>query len=272
MDPKEFLQKNDLDGALSTIQETIRANPSEAKHRIFLFQLLCIMGDWKRAVTQLKVSAELDPLALMMAQTYREGIICEVYREKVFAGEKVPLIFGEPEDWMAPLLEALKMHAQGNVTQAEELRTKAFELAPTMSGEINGTSFEWISDADMRLGPILEIVVDGKYYWMPFTSIKSMTIEPPVDLRDSVWMPASIKLNNGGDIVSLIPTRYSGSEKSADPKIKLSKVTDWLAIGEEAYSGLGQRILATDDGDVAIMDIRTLMMNQPEATDKGNNA
>jgi type VI secretion system protein ImpE len=36
-----------------------------------------------------------------MAQTYREGIICEVFREKVFSGEKDPLIFGEPVEWLA---------------------------------------------------------------------------------------------------------------------------------------------------------------------------
>lgn len=272
LDPKEYLRNNDLEGALSTIQETIRANPSEAKHRILLFQLLCVLGDWKRAITQLKVSAELDPLALLMAQTYREGIICEVYREKVFLGEKVPLIFGEPEEWIAPLIESLRMHSIGNLAEASELREKAFELAPTMSGEINGSPFEWICDADMRLGPILEVVIDGKYYWMPFSSIKSMTIEPPVDLRDAVWMPASIKLNNGGDIVTLIPTRYAGSENSLDPKIKLSRATDWMEIGEDAYSGLGQRILATDGGDVALMDLRTLSMDQPVVDEKGDNA
>ena len=42
-----------------------------------------------------------DPTALTMAQTYREAIICEVYREKVFAGEKAPLDFGEPQEWLA---------------------------------------------------------------------------------------------------------------------------------------------------------------------------
>ncbi len=57
-----------------------------------------------------------------MAQTYREAIICEVYREKVFAGEKEPLIFGEPQEWVALLIEALKLLAQGRPAEAAQLR------------------------------------------------------------------------------------------------------------------------------------------------------
>ena len=41
-DPKDFLKNNDLEGALVSIQDTIRKDPSEAKHRIFLFQLLSV--------------------------------------------------------------------------------------------------------------------------------------------------------------------------------------------------------------------------------------
>ena len=155
VEAKEFLSNNDLNGALEALQATIRADPSNPKHRIFLFQLLCVMGNWKRAITQLKVSAELDPLALMMAQTYREGIICEIYREKVFSGDKVPLIFGEPEEWLALLIESLKVLSTGAVSEANLLREKAFSKAPAVGGEINDQKFDWIADADMRLGPIL---------------------------------------------------------------------------------------------------------------------
>lgn len=80
MRAEELLKAGDLDGALGALQDAVRSNASDPKLRIFLFQLLAVLGDWKRAITQLKVCAELDPSALSMAQTYREGIICEVYR------------------------------------------------------------------------------------------------------------------------------------------------------------------------------------------------
>ncbi|WP_319544408.1 hypothetical protein [Ruegeria conchae] len=89
MTPEEHLRTGDLTATLTALQDKIRANPADAKLRIFLFQLLCVMGDWKRAITQLKLSAEMDEAATMMAKTYREAIICEVYREKVFAAEKL---------------------------------------------------------------------------------------------------------------------------------------------------------------------------------------
>ena len=82
MTPEEHLRSGDPDQALVALQAQVRADPSNAKLRIFLFQLLCVLGDWKRAVAQLRMSAELDPGATVMAQAYREAILCEVYRER----------------------------------------------------------------------------------------------------------------------------------------------------------------------------------------------
>ncbi len=265
MTPEEHLKAGDLSATLAALQDKVRANPADAKLRIFLFQLLCVLGDWKRAITQLKVSAELDPSALMMAQTYREAIICEVYREKVFSGEKEPLIFGEPAEWLALLIEALKLFADGKTEEAAELRARAFDLAPAASGEINGERFEWIADADMRLGPVLEVVVNGRYFWMPFSSINTLMIEEPGDLRDAVWTAATLTLHNEGEVVALIPTRYAGTPASDDAAAKLSRATLWSDSGGDTYTGLGQRLLTTDQSDIALMDVRTLKMDaQPD--------
>ena len=65
----------------------MRQAPRDARLRTFLFQLFCLFGEWDRAVIQLTAAAELDPLALPMAQTYRAAIRCEMLRAKVFAGE-----------------------------------------------------------------------------------------------------------------------------------------------------------------------------------------
>ncbi|MEM9583105.1 MAG: type VI secretion system accessory protein TagJ [Pseudomonadota bacterium] len=270
MEAEDLLKSGDLDGALAALQDAVRKNASHAPLRIFLFQLLCVRGEWKRAINQLKVSAEMDPMAVPMAQTYREGIICEVYREKVFAGEKEPLIFGEPQEWIALLVEALKAQAAGNLAQANEIRAKAFDAAPAVSGKIDDTAFEWIADADPRLGPILEVVVNGKYYWMPFNVISKIEFEEPADLRDAVWTPCSIKLANGGDIVALIPTRYAGTTESGDAAEKLARATNWQDIGEEIFEGIGQRLFATDLGDTALMDIRLLEMDVDITSEGGD--
>ena len=264
-DATAHLKAGDLQGALSALQGQVRANPGDAKLRIFLFQLLCVLGDWKRAITQVKLCAELDALALPMAQTYREAIICEVFREKVFAGEKDPLIFGEPGEWLALLGQALKALAQGQPQRAADLRARAFDMAPPCAGTINEQPFDWIADADMRLGPVLEIILKGRYYWMPFAAIAKLTVEEPTDLRDSVWSAAHVTFHNGGDTVALIPTRYVNTGATGDDAAKLSRATHWADVGADTWVGTGQRLLTTDQGDVALMDLRTLTMAEQPA-------
>ncbi|NSX53678.1 type VI secretion system accessory protein TagJ [Parasulfitobacter algicola] len=260
MTAEDLLKQGDLDAALSALQESIRKSPQDARLRVFLFQLLCIQGDWTRAIMQLKTCATLDPAARTMAQMYREAIICEVHREKVFSGQHIPLIFGKPQDWIAWLVQAIKLQAQGDVSAAYDLRAKAFDAAPTISGTLNGTAFNWIADADPRLGPILEIIVDGKYFWVPFTAIHRIVIEPPADLRDAVWTPATITWSNGGDGIVLIPTRYVGSVQSRDPSYMLSRATGWSGDGDNVQAGLGQRMLVSDMQDFALLDIREMAL------------
>lgn len=268
MQAEDLLRSGDVAGARDALQNQVRAKPQDAKLRIFLFQLLCVTGEWERAVRQLKVSAELDAAAEPMARAYREAIICELYREKVFAGDKAPLIFGEPNRWIALLVEALKPLANGEVEKAADLRGEAFEMAPTTSGMADDTAFEWIADADMRLGPVLELIVDGKYYWAPFSSISSLSFEEPTDLRDRVWTAVEVRTVSGGEVMGFIPTRYPGSAKASDP-LKLSAATEWRDAGGETFLGTGQRLLATDADDLPLMDLRRVTLNAAEPGSDG---
>lgn len=264
MTPQELLRSGDLDGATEALQAQVRKAPGDARLRVFLFQILCLRGEWKRAVQQLKVCVELDPKTEAMARTYREAILCEVFRDKVFAGEKQPLVFGAPQEWMALLIEALAATAAGRAADAAALRARAFDAAPATPGEINGTPFAWVGDADMRLGPILEILLNGKYYWMPFSAIASLRLEAPADLRDQVWMPANLTLATGAEMVALIPTRYAGTIEARDTAAMLARATHWHDMGGDSFAGIGQRLLATDGGDVPLMDLRSLVIT-PQA-------
>ncbi len=253
---EERLRGGDVQESLAQLQEQVRKDPANAKHRIFLTQLLAISGEWERATNQLNVLGELDAETLAMVQTYREAMRCEVLRADVFSGRATPLVFGKPERWMALLLEALRVTGQGNNAQAKPLREEAFELAPAVPGTIDGRKFEWIADADLRLGPVLEAVINGNYYWVPFEHIRELKIEEPADLRDFVWMPAQFIWSNGGGTVGLIPTRYPGSESSEDSRVLMGRMTQWLESEPGVYLGLGQRILATDVEEYPLMNIR----------------
>ena len=54
---------------LAELQASVRKDASSSKLRIHLFQLLCVMGNWQRALAQLQVCAQMDAKALPMAQT-----------------------------------------------------------------------------------------------------------------------------------------------------------------------------------------------------------
>jgi type VI secretion system protein ImpE len=262
-----LLREGRLDEALAELKDQVRKDASNPKHRIFLFQMMAVMGDWDRALTQLNTLAELDPISLAMAQMYRTALDCEGLRSQVFSGKRTPLIFGEPENWVALLIQALGHQARGELQQAKDLQQQAFDQAPITSGSINGQPFEWLADADSRLGPVLEAVIKGGYYWIPLNRIRQIDIEPPEDLRDVVWMPAHFVWSNGGEMVGVIPTRYAGSELSPDNQIRLSRKTEWQDCGDDYYTGLGQRMFATDAGDFALMDVRQILLNTADKTD-----
>ena len=156
------LKEGDALQALKRLTEQVRAHPQDAKLRVFLFQLLCVTGQWERALNQLNVSLELDAGTLPMVQTYREAIACETLRMQVFTGQKVPMLFGEPETWVALLIEALLREGRGEVDAGRQLREQALEQAPASSGTADGQAFSWIADADARLGPTLEAIINGR--------------------------------------------------------------------------------------------------------------
>ena len=266
MGTEDWLRGGDPSTALSDLQEQVRKSPSNAKLRVFLFQLLAIEGRWDRALTQLKVAGELDAGHLAMVQTYREALSCEALRDEIFAGHRSPLIFGQPATWIALLVEALRLAAAGEIEQSQKVRDEAFAAAPTTRGVIDDQPFEWIADADARLGPVLETIISGRYYWVPFNRIREIRIEAPADLRDVVWMPAYFTWANGGESVGLIPTRYPGSQASADAQLRLARRTDWADRGADLFVGLGQRMLATDAGEYPIMDARAIRL-ETEATE-----
>ncbi len=260
---EQALREGNTDAALKSLQDGVRAQPANAKLRVFLFQLLCVTGQWPRALNQLEVCGELDAATLPMVSTYREALKCETLREAVFAGKNTPMVFGKPQAWVALLIEALRCDARGDSVSAARLRDDAFEAAPATPGSLDGTPFEWIADADSRLGPVLEAVINGRYCWVPFAALTKLTIEAPTDLRDLVWSAAQLEFSNGGSSVALVPTRYPGTADQPDNALRMARRTDWLELCATHFRGLGQRVLTSSAADADLLQVREIVL-QPE--------
>jgi type VI secretion system protein ImpE len=264
-DAQDLLAAGNPAAALKALQQQVRANAADVKLRTFLFQLLCVLGQWQRANEQLTVCGELDAGTLAMVNTYRSALQCEAVREAVFAGRITPHIFGPPAAWVAQLAQALQLDAAGQPQAAADARAQALEQAGASRGTLNDTAFEWIADADSRLGPVLEIIINGRYGWLPFEHLVAVDVEPVADLRDLVWAPAHLVFVNGGDTVALIPVRYAGTPLADDGALALSRKTEWLELAAGQYRGIGQRIVATDAAELGLLEVRRIGLEHPDA-------
>ncbi|MFT5301543.1 MAG: type VI secretion system protein ImpE [Mariniblastus sp.] len=275
-DSRTALQNGELGRCLDELKKEIRTAPTDAEKRVFLFQLYSVIGDWDKAQTQLDVCRDLSSKHSSMAQTYEQVLQCERLRSAVFKGTQSPTILGEPSQWIGLLQQALKLAAANDWSGFSSMQVDAFEQANATPGKIyleakdaqgepsEGIPFEWIADADMRFGPVLEVIVNGRYFWIPIENIESIEIEKPVDLRDLVWVPARFYWKNQGEAVGFIPTRYPGSEQSADDHVRLAKITSWEEPTEGVYIGSGMRTLSTDSQDFSIAEIRRIVFENVE--------
>ena len=258
---EELLRGGRLDDALDALTREVRGDPTSAAARMFLFQLLAASGQWARARVQLEAAARLDPSNMLSAAAGKALLDAEQVRTAVVAGERLPTAFGEPSQWLASLLQAARLDGRCEHGAAAALRAQAFEQAPTGSGRIDGTPFAWLADADNRLGPCLELVLESGYVWAPFEHIRELAFEAPTTLADTLWAPVVVTWRNGGQAHGYVPVRYPGSELEADAALRLGRASDWVQLGEETWIGRGQRMFATDSGEYPILEVRTIVFD-----------
>ena len=254
------LSSGDFDAAREALIEAVRAEPGDTSLRSFLFQFSALSGEWARARKQLEVIRTLKPEATDFVEDYLIAIAAEGVREAVWSGRFTPSIFGEPRPWIAGLVQALKLDAAGKHDEADAVRRGALDAAPALVGSINGTSFRWIGDSDNRLGPVLEVVINGEYHWISLEEIAKLDCEPPKDLRDYVWTVGVMTLATGAVLPVIVPTRYPGAATAVDPQIRAGRMTSWRELSGGLEAGEGQRVLATDEGDHAMMELRELKL------------
>ncbi|MFK7943756.1 MAG: type VI secretion system accessory protein TagJ, partial [Paracoccaceae bacterium] len=148
--------------------------------------------------------------------------------------------------------------ARGEAQAAHDLREAAFDAATADTGRLNDEPFTWCADADTRLGPVLEMIINGEYHWIAMADIARLEINPPKDLRDLVWSVCILTLSNGGMLPVMMPTRYPGASESGDAQQMLARKTDFRPLSGEHVAGMGQRMLVTDTTDVPFLEVRSL--------------
>ncbi len=252
------LKAGDLTAALAAVKNSIRKNPGDADLRFLLFQTVSLAGDWEAASSHLVTFNELVGRQSPLPVLFNDLLGGEVQRKLVFSGGLQPTVFGEPQEWMAFLVQALAHAISGDADAAVRLKARAMEAAPAASGSLNGEPFNWMMDGDSRLGPVFEVILHGQYYWVPQNRIKSLTMESPENVRDAIWTPAAITLANDSEVHGFLPARYPGAATWDRDALKLARATEWDSPAEGYYTGRGQRVLMTDAAEFSWLDIREL--------------
>src|SRR5207253_5154261 len=198
MTARELYQAGRLGEAVQALNVELRDNPVDTKRRTFLFELLCFDGNFDRADKQLEILAQENKDAQMGTLIYRAALHAERTRCDLFQKKDYP-------------------HTD---TAAEP---------EVLKGSWNGKPFEWISDADPRIGSRLEVFAGGQYLWVPFMHIASIEAQPPKRLRDLIWIPALLRTGPGfrdrelGEV--LLPALAPFSFRQADDALKLGRAT-----------------------------------------------
>jgi type VI secretion system protein ImpE len=132
------------------------------------------------------------------------------------------------------------------------------EQTPELSGTIDGREFTGISDGDAFLSPFLEVFIHDHYLWLPFTSLRELTIPVPAMLLDTLWTTAGITTWEGLTTSCFLPVTYPLSPGEGDDLLRLGRMTDWQDLGGGYFRGRGQHVLQIGEEEKGILEIREL--------------
>jgi len=231
----------DLAGEIERISTAVRAEPLNASHRLALARLRLVQGEYLKALQQFQLVCQFDAELAPEAQLVRMLVRAEQEREAVFAGKILPDLFREAPAWLDKMIAALREPA------AAEMRREALDEAQPSAGIFGETSFEWIADGDERLGPVLEVILGGSYYWVPFEIVESLTVPAPSQAMDLVWAPVELTLVGQSANTVYMPSRYvlPPEGERAEPLLTGAE-TVWQETTDGIWWGRGRRMWYVD--------------------------
>lgn len=231
MSAQSLFQAGRLDEAIDALSAELRNDPTDARRRTFLFELLCFAGNYDRAEKQLDILSQAGQQAAMGSLLYRSALHAERTRQAMFEADQLPL---------------------------------SSEPSTAIAGTLNGRPFASLEDGDPRVGPRLEIFAAGQYTLLPLAHIESVRMEAPKRLRDLLWAPALVRTAPSfkglelGEV--LVPVMAPGSAQDEDDAIRLGRATAWIALEDGREAPIGQRVLRVDGEEVPLLEVRELVI------------
>jgi type VI secretion system protein ImpE len=258
VDATQHFKDGRLREALDAQILAVKAAPADHGKRLFLFELSAFAGDLDRARRQIDALSYDDPELEQGRVTYLKLLDAEDLRRKLFRDGVQPSFAADPPEHVAYRLDAIRLLREGRTAEAAEVLDQANAMAPPLSGSLNGKPFDGIRDADDLLGPVLEVMAQGKYLWLPLEQVTAVAMGPPRFPRDTIWAPARVVTTVGEEGEVFLPTLYAGSHEHADDAIRLGRATSWTE--DAPVRGCGAKTFLVGDDGVGLLEWRELMI------------
>ncbi len=258
MTVRDALARGELREAIGLAGASVRDHPLDTAARFTLIDLLGFAGDWSRAGKQLDALGNAPGV-----EVYRSLVGASRHRDEFFAqGGAPPSWLIEPPAWADRHRGAIDHLRSGN-DEAARADFGAVEAAiPPLFGTLAGDEFAGIRDLDDRLGPVLELILPGGYYWVAWEDVRFLDVAPPASVRDLLWAPARVALAQGPIGWAHLPTLYPGS--AAIPgAVALGRATDWREVGSDLALGLGLKLALAGERSLTLFELRDIQFHPP---------
>lgn len=240
-----LIREGRLSDALAEQTELVKRFPGDPDQRYVLFCLLAFAGELERALLQLDALSHGDEKLGFGSVVYRNLITSEEERRRAYEERAEPVLPPDASPWLAERLAAFRCALAGEAEAAEERLEAIADDGALLEGERSGRPFTAIRDVDDLLGPVLEVFAGGRYLWMPFESIRSLTVSQPQALVDLLWVPAKLEDRHGEVAEVHLPVRYFGSHAASEEPLRLGNATSYEAVTPALSRGVGQKMLWT---------------------------
>ena len=272
MDAKELIRAGRLPEARSQLIEEVKSSPADSGKRTLLFQVQIFFGQWDKAERHLDTIAAQDASKEAGAQVYKNLIQAERERSEVAKRNRRAEFLPQTPPYVETHYAAWQKVVDGQLEEAQALFDRVVAQRPVISGTLDGKDFVGLKDTDTFLSPFLEAIIHERYVWIPFESIRELSVSPPKTLFDLIWTSARVTTWEGLTMNCYFPVLYPESFLHEDDRVKLGRMTDWTPLGGSFAKGVGQHVYQIGEEDVAILEIQDALFKHPDPVESGENS
>lgn len=256
-DISSLLDENQIDTALSLAKDQVKSSPSDKEARHLYIDLLILARDYEKADAQCGLAATFSPQDSVGFSLLRQQLRAMAARDAWFTKGAVPEFPSGPSELDQLAIKANIAARESNIIECADTLSELDEKRGDVPMFVNGKKVSDIRDLDDRVPHALEVLTNGgRYLWIGFDRIESLTIGAMTRPRDLAYRDAELTLKDGAVASILVPAIYHGEDKAA--VLLLGRETRWDEDSSPLVTGQGQRCFLVGDDLMPFHEITSI--------------